>query len=240
MVIKIFSNNFICENDFLDSTLIRDFRNAINSFELFSQHESYISKYSLWCSVIDRLDLCVAYLNKHTEHPKTDEDFLVFMMYATMLIDAIKQLFLEINIETQKSKVETIDNYKYFKSAYINSPIYNREKECPTDEKFFEYLRSMTFAHPFNTNRPKFFVDGEIQYSPYVISNPHSSVHSACVGIQVYSSIKSDIMTVYVPFPNILGYISSRFEKIIYATQWINDEKNKFIENWKMHPFHKN
>lgn len=40
----------------------------------------------------------------------------------------------------------------------MNYPLNLEEKNCPSDDKFFEYFRALIFAHPFETSRPKFLM----------------------------------------------------------------------------------
>ena len=50
-------------------------------------------KYNLICVVMDRVDSAVNYLNNHDEFPKTEEDFVCFLVYACMVKDAITKLY---------------------------------------------------------------------------------------------------------------------------------------------------
>ena len=73
----------------------------------------------------------------------------------------------------------------------MSKPLNIEKHKCPTDDKFFEYLRSIMFAHPFETNRPKFFMKHEIQYSPWVIANNPATKFRGIkdgVGVRIYSN----------------------------------------------------
>lgn len=123
-------------------------------------------------------------LNGHAETPKTEEDFLSFVMFSCMVLDAVKHVLKQLDIE----KIDKID---YFQNICLSKPLNIEKHKCPTDDKFFEYLRSIMFAHPFETNRPKFFMKHEIQYSPWVIANNPATKFRGIkdgVGVRIYSN----------------------------------------------------
>ena len=75
----------------------------------------------------------------------------------------------------------------------LNSQIYNPDAKTPTDDEFFEYFRSLSFAHPAETNRQKFKRPDEVQYSPWVIVNRDVVELKGCkytVGVRIYTSLK--------------------------------------------------
>ena len=78
--------------DFLDQKICDDFRNTINRTPIFMHDERYKSNFNLYCAIMDRVDDSIKYLNEHSESPKTESDFLVFIMYACMVLDAVNEL----------------------------------------------------------------------------------------------------------------------------------------------------
>ncbi len=218
------------ENYFIPQ-LSKNFRNVINESPIFIHDEQYKNHYNLVCVVMDRLDTCVEYLNKHITYPKSEEDFLSFMMFSCMMVDAVKQILKDLNIENQNNES------KFFREICLGRPLSLSYEECPSDDKFFEYFRSLTFAHPFETNRPKFFQMKEIQYSPWVIVNPSlKAFHGIpdAVGVRIYSNKCDDILDLRISFTIIKEYIKSRYESIRFATKWaehaIVKEKDKWIK----------
>ena len=139
------------EKKFFETSLIHDFREVINSSAVFSDVPEYKHFWNLICVLLDRLDSAANYLNKHSEQPKTEEEFIIYLMFASMLKDGI-YLFHE-NIYGVKPK--TIEYKKWFKNAHDYSGLIFNDNNCPTDDVFFEYLRSLTFAHPFQTDKRK-------------------------------------------------------------------------------------
>ena len=221
-------------NDVMDSYFVpqlsRDFRNVINNSPIFLYDEQYKNHYSLACVVMDRLDTCIEYLNKHITYPKNEEDFLSFMMFTCMIVDAVKQILKDLGIESLSKES------KYFRKVCLGRPLNLSEEDCPTDDKFFEYFRSLTFAHPFETSRPKFFQKGEIQYSPWVIVNSPVGVFngiSDAIGVRTYSNKCDDILDLQLSFATLKEYIKSRYECICLATKWAEYAVSKEESKWR-------
>lgn len=215
----------------LDKKYIDELRDAVNSSPIFYEEGGYIDKYNLTCAVMDRLETSVEYLNSHIDKPKTEEELLIFMMFACMVVDASKELLKCYSVPYTDE-----DEYQYFKHAYIGEPLNLREEDYPTDDKFFEYFRSLTFAHPYETSRARFIPRGEKQYSPWVIVNDNLSslfthIENA-VGVRIYFNNRSEIQQLYVSFEKLIGYIQNRYVRIVFITEWIKNEVDRKNAAW--------
>ena len=69
--------------EFLHPELNKRLRKVINSSPIF-QEGKLRGNFNLLCAAMDRIDTCVAYLNKHSNFPRTEEDFIIFLMFAAM------------------------------------------------------------------------------------------------------------------------------------------------------------
>lgn len=218
--------------DFLDQKICDDFRNTINRTPIFMHDERYKSNFNLYCAIMDRVDDSIKYLNEHSESPKTESDFLVFIMYACMVLDAVNELQRNLKFKNTYDNSTDKDAYLYFKEICINQLELSAD-ECPTDEQFFRYFRSLSMAHPFETNRVAFLRENkEIQYSPWVIANSRFS-GTPLVGIRIYSSKSDDIKDLKFPFSILKGYIQSRFELMKLATASLAEIVNHQLDIWK-------
>lgn len=216
---------------YLNPDICKNLREAVNSTPIFSHDKKYMAKYNLICAIMNRIDSCVNKLNTYSDYPDSEEDFIVFLTFGCMIVDAWKIISKELGIESKEKNV-----YKYFKRYYETSNIYNIDAEIPTDDKFFEYFRALAFAHPFETSRPKFLKNGETQYSPWVSVNKRLSFlykMKNAVGIRIYSSLSEDIFSVMMPFSVIKGYIKSKHEKIGLVTEWAKKEIENIHNKWK-------
>lgn len=213
---------------FLDPKVARDFREIINSSEIFRRLEKLKERFNLICVVMDRIDSAVNFLNKHSDDPQTEEDYICFLVYACMVKDAISKLYENI----YHRKPEYVTQKKYFCDVKQYGKMVFTEETCPTDDMFFEYLRSMAFAHPFETGyRKRPFIDkDETQYCPWVI------VHGAYVGIRVYtSSEKFVIEDLTFAFENLKNYIKERYEYLKEMTIWAEQEIAEQNVEWAQH-----
>ncbi|MBA4698458.1 MAG: hypothetical protein H2212_03410 [Ruminococcus sp.] len=221
---------------FLDVEICEKFRKVIVETNIFENDNEYREHYNLICAVMDRIDSSIAYLNINASPPKTEESLLFFIVYSCMLLDGVKQLLKSLEIETEYQNQDSHESYKFFKDICMGRPLFIPQEKCPTDDKFFEYLRSLSMAHPFETSRPKFFKKGEIQYSPWVISN--STMMNLMgvkdgVGIRIYSNQFDESQDLIFSFNILKGYINSRFhlmEKVTEKVYQIIADKEK---EWK-------
>lgn len=213
---------------FLDPKVAHNFRETINSSEIFRRSEKLKERFNLICVVMDRVDSAVNYLNEHSDDPQTEEDFICFLVYACMVKDAISKLYENV----YHRKPEYITKKKYFCDVKQYGKMVFTEETCPTDDMFFEYLRSMAFAHPFETgHRKRPFIDkDETQYCPWVI------VHGSHVGIRVYtSSDKFVIEDLTFAFENLKNYIKERYEYLKELTAWADQEIAEQNQEWSQH-----
>ena len=216
---------------FLNPDVYREFRNAFNETPLFMYNEEYKTCFNLFCAVTDRLESCIEYLNGHAETPKTEEDFLSFVMFSCMVLDAVKHVLKQLDIE----KIDKID---YFQNICLSKPLNIEKHKCPTDDKFFEYLRSIMFAHPFETNRPKFFMKHEIQYSPWVIANNPATKFRGIkdgVGVRIYSNKFDEIKDLIFSFDVLKKYIKSLYLLLDLATEKVKEIVSLKEIEWKKH-----
>ena len=222
---------------FLNPSYCYDFREAINASPIFAYNPSYMARFHLCCAVMDRLDTCVAKLNTYGDYPDSEEDFLIFMMFASMTTDAVKEILSQLGIHKKKDPIyDSDEDYKYFREAYLNSPIYNLDADIPTDEEFFQHFRSLSFAHPAETSRQKFMHKGETQYSPWVIVNRDIAClrgYEDAVGVRIYTSLKEDILDLRISFAQLKDYVRSRYERISLATKWAYEQIELSKAEWR-------
>lgn len=212
------------EKEYLDSSIIKTFRETIDSSPIFEEQEKYKHLYNLICVFMDRIDSSVQFLNMHSDYPKSEEEFINFLVYAAILRDGIEKLFENIF----NKKPPYITEKKYFADAACNLKPFFSAQTCPTDDNFFEYIRSMAFAHPYETSfrgdkRP-FMQRGEIHYCPWVIVNKTVAVFSGIndgVGIRFYTKLNEEsINSIVFSFSKLKEYIAARYQCICNLTKW--------------------
>jgi hypothetical protein len=221
---------------FLDPQIIKNFRLAINASEVFYSDKEHKAKWSLICAVMDRVTSCVEYLDKTNKDIfDTEEEFVHFLTFCSIIKDAIKELLQQANIDYpfKESKKYLQGIFNRFMELYKADRPQYKDVASPTDDKFFEFLRSLAFAHPLETNRAAFIEHGETLYSPFVlvnriigwdIKNP--------VGLNIYSNKIANTMHLWFSLDTIKAYIKSRYELLDVATQWVNKTIKDFESEW--------
>lgn len=223
------------ENMFLDDNIIRNFREVLNSSSLFKENKEYVNQFNLYCAVCDRIDDSIKYLNENCDIPTQDHDFLVFMMYSCIIIDAVYNLFDSVKM---RDEYNSYDKKQIFAPYCKEYPLELSEEQCPSDNDFFKYFRSLSFAHPFETSRAKFLKDKERQYSPWVIvHNPIYDIMCSeeSVGVRIYSNKCDEIKDLKIPFRAVKDYVASRYALISVITEKLNAIISQCNEKWKMH-----
>lgn len=218
-------------NKFLDGNLVYDLREVIIKTNIFVQDPLEKEKFELICTVMDQFDNSIEYLNHITSVPHSSNDIILFLHHCCIIKDGINQVCNVLNISIKNTNILE----KYTLSNPINLP----PGEYKGDDKFFEYLRSLFFAHPFITDRsipnP---IKGEIQYSPYILTDMRGifSDSKDSIGIMIYSN-KRDMFHICIEYEDIKKYISQKFlliKDIISEFQQIIDNKAKEWSNRKV------
>lgn len=208
--------------DFLDKNISNELRSVVNSSRIFYRDSQEKKNYNLICAVMDRIDDGIEFLNQYNYSSHNMNDILLFMVHACIVIDAVKETMKQLKIKGGE------EYKKYFKDICANEPLCLTEDNSPTDIKFFEYLRALIFAHPFETSRAKFLKEKEIHYSPYLLSELNN-FKKDCIGIVVYSNQDIKTKTLYIPYETLKAFIKSRYEMLVL----VKNELEKRIENKK-------
>ena len=231
--------------EYLNTDLVNELREAVNSSPIFWKDEKYHSFYNQVCAAMDRLGTAMDYLNKHRYYPKSEDKFICFMAFACMIVDAPKMLAKKINAfitaqgiaDKYKVKLPFEKDKALFKKICMKAPFNMTEKECPTDDEFFAFFRSITFAHPYETNR--LFKKLGNQVSPWInVHNKYSLLGlKGVVGITMYSDLKDENNNsnhiIKVPFTDLKKYIKARFENLKLITEWVESEISRNKEVWR-------
>lgn len=218
-------------SDLLDGKLVYDLRDVINKTNIFVADVNEKEKYNLICAVMDRFDNSVMYLNYHQNIPLSEDEIIKLFHHFCIIRDGIKVVSNILNIDNKPTNV--------FQSYCQKEPFLIPEDDYKGDDKFFDYLRSLFFAHPFITDRsipnP---IKGEVQYSPYILNNKMKIFpdQKDSVGVMVYSN-KRDMFHICIKFDDLKEYIRLKFEKInniINAFQEIINGKEKELSSRKV------
>lgn len=222
------------EEVFLDGKYIYDFMELINNNEMFFHRSDLVLLYNLICTFKDRTTTAIGYINKHSDTPNTEEEFINFLVYAAMLYDGFNKMHENLlhNIPPYKGNKIFFKNAKHYKYLFFD------KETCPTDDVFFEYLRAMAFAHPYEVSKKgrPFIKEGEKHYCPWVVINNliRCDGFKDSVGIRIYTSADQDeIIDLTFSFNSLKGYIESIYNTFPKFIEWAKDVINGQNEEWK-------
>lgn len=217
---------------FLNISILTTFRGMVNSSNVFSNVPEYRNLWNLMCALTDRLESATSYLNSHPELPKTEDDLILYLVYAAMLKDGVYKFYENV----YKTMPPTISNKRWFTDAHGYSIALFDDANCPTDDVFFEYLRALAFAHPFGVSHRKgriFMSPNEVHYSPWVIAGFHLSSGEDDIGLRIYKDNQEGLEDIFISFKNLKGYLSERFNLIKKFIEWGNGKIQEQNNIWK-------
>jgi hypothetical protein len=220
-------------NEFLNSKLVQDLRDVINKTDIFIKDPIEKEKFNLICAIMDRFDSSINFLNENQTFPKSENEFINFLVHVSIIRDGINKVFEVLGLKIKN------DN-KIFEQ-YYKRDLPNINKEI-NDDRFYEYFRSLAFAHPFVTNRsiPNVIDKTEIQYSPYVLINlGYFWKDKNSIGVEVYSN-KRNSFSISFPFEKLKEYVKWKYEMILDIILEFENIINKKEKVWKQHKVKRN
>ena len=220
-------------NEFLNSKLVQDLRDVINKTDIFIKDPIEKEKFNLICAIMDRFDSSINFLNENQTFPKSENEFINFLVHVSIIRDGINKVFEVLGLKIKN------DN-KIFEQ-YYKRDLPNINKEI-NDDRFYEYFRSLAFAHTFVTNRsiPNVIDKTEIQYSPYVLINlGYFWKDKNSIGVEVYSN-KRNSFSISFPFEKLKEYVKWKYEMILDIISEFENIINKKEKVWKQHKVKRN
>lgn len=219
----------------LNHRLCNELREVINKTDIFIQDEEENKKFLLICALMDRFDTSVKYINEHQKTPKTEEELIIFIVYACIIKDGVEYIKRVLGINKSEDR-------KIFEEVYRSEPINIGENQDFDDDRFFEYFRSLVFAHPLSTNRsiPNPVKD-ERQYSPYIVMEPiWNTFFRDPIGAKVYSNKREIMPPVLISFNDLKKYIRYKFEEINDVIEEFQNIIDRKENEWKKRKVNRN
>ncbi len=230
----------------IDTKILEKLRDTINheqhisivkKFKYSKDRKSKVKEYYAWdkmCAIMDRLDDTIEYLNNLKlntgKYKRSAFDFYDFMNNASVVIDCVKELTSIFEVDDSQVK--------------LSSNVFNKlgNDGHGTDEKYFEYLRSLCSVHPIETSRHKRYQENTFECSPYVMwvdssiwCNEDCDLHAV-----VYTNKENDWgKRIPIYLSQIFKYVEIRVEFILEIINSIESYHNQTIEKLKNTPIKK-
>lgn len=214
----------------LDADILDILRDKVNEQQDISYNKKY-GKHRAWdriCAIMDRLDDTVYFLNglklNTGKYKKSAFDFYDFMNNASVVLDCIKELGKIFNVPDDKIKNST--------------EIFNQlgSDGKGTDEKYFEYLRSLCSVHPIETSRHIRYQANDFECSPYVVWNDRRiwSNDDCDIYAVVYTSKDEDSSKrIQIYISQIFEYVKTRLDFVAEITNAIDKYQKQIISDFR-------
>jgi hypothetical protein len=206
----------------LDDALCDSMYSTLNDTNVFKYDEELKSKHSQVCAVLDRLRHATSWINAHQDTPmgvNAPTQLMTFMMFASMVKDSIEKLRVDFGLNSVIFDKGRPESRTYFADACCGEPLNIPIHDCPTDDAFFQYFRSLVFAHSGKITMSQGALrPGEIQYCPFIVEHGlknYPSEPDDYVGVMIYSTeADRDGKTLRVRFSALKEYVKSRYESL--------------------------
>ena len=225
----------------LDPSLCDAMFDALNNTNVFKFDEKLRQMHSQVCATLDRLRHATAWINSHPIMPSGHErptGLMTFMMFASLVKTSIENLRKAFGLNATIFDSGHADSRKYFSDVCCSEPLNIPADKCPSDDAFFQYFRSLVFAHSDKVEESKgVLLPGEVQFSPYIVEKsltrgePDSDDY---VGVMIYSTDKKrDWKELRVRFSTLKAYLKSRYESLGLVLKMINRKIREAEKSWR-------
>lgn len=202
----------------------------------FRLDEEVREQFSFACVVQDRLADAIEYLDSHLIPPTNVNEFYLFMMYADNVFTAVTEFFklpiINKNVTYPFKTTRADDEESFFKPTFKKVFPNVPDTGIPCDDKFFKYIRALSFAHPYETSAQPFINQkgGEKHYSPGITvkNSPSFPIgEDGDVVITVYTNGKgynTSVKTFFLPISISLikDFLISRYNTLAGIMEFLN------------------
>ena len=208
--------------DLLDQKVCDSMYDILNHTTIFQYDEDLKARHSQVCAVLDRLRHAVSWVNRHLETPTgihAPTQLMTFMMFASLIKDSIEKLRSDLGLSAVIFDKGRPESRQFFSSVCQREPLNISASECPTDDAFFQYFRSLVFAHSGKVEMSQEILrSGEVQYCPFIVERglkQYANEPDDYVGVMIYSTEKDrDWKILRVRFTALKAYLKSRYESL--------------------------
>lgn len=212
-----------------------ELRDLVSSTNVFWKDKKEHLYYNHLCAMMDRVDDSMGYIFSHIDVPKTSDEYLLFLIHSCIVIESIKKVMGLLGLQY----AEYVKKLPKYLSIVIEQLPVNGEIDL-SDDDIFKYLRSISFAHPLDTD--KGFLK-RLQHtkhcSPFLMVGRGLN-YKGHVGVYVYSSTPNDTFSIQVPYTNLVHYVYDRYCFIKYIIRNLKDRLRKKEERWMQHKINRN
>lgn len=195
-------------SDDFDRDLCGKLRILVNSTDMFWKDSVEKRYYNHLCAMMDRIDESMGYIIAHNNIPRTNDEFILFLMHVSIVVDSIKKFMFMLHLGYD----ECVQKMPSYLSVVCSQPPFEiLQNQNISDDLIFQYIRSISFAHPLDTDRAHLVKQiRESHCSPFVLLD-RGICYKDCVGVHVYSNNQNMPFSIQIPFSDLQGYVYSRY-----------------------------
>ncbi|MBS3991049.1 MAG: hypothetical protein KGZ51_03185 [Erysipelothrix sp.] len=206
----------------LDERIIKSLRELINSSPVFYYAPEHKEHWDLVCAFMDRIEDSIRELNSlnlNSDKTWNQNEIILFFVYAGIINSCVDVLCDELEvIDIYESK------YDIFGMKGIDG--------TGTDNKYFMFLRNLSFAHVIDVNRRSPYIlaqRNEILRAPIISGDGHKIV------ITVYSNIperKTSSISPIVKKEQLFKYLIRRYKLLENIKAYYNNCLCTYSQTW--------
>lgn len=216
----------------LEVNLCAKLRDLVNSTDMFWKDDIEKRYYNHLCAMMDRIDESMGHIVAHNNIPKTNDEFMLFLMHISIVVESIKNFMFMLHINYDQY---VRDMPSHLSIVFYQPPFDVLKDQNLSDDSIFEYIRSISFAHPLNTNRAYLVKQiRENHCSPFVLLD-RGICYEGCVGVHVYSDKQNLPFSIQIPFSDLQGYIYSRYTLLEKIYEELENHIKTKEALWKQH-----
>ena len=227
--------------ELLEKSLCDSMYKILNNSTIFKYDEELKAKHSQVCAVLDRLRHAIGWINNHQDTPaglNTPTQLMTFMMFASLIKDSVENIRKEFGLNATIFDKGRYESKKFFANICCKEPLNISEDECPTDDAFFQYFRSLVFAHSGKIEKHQGILrQNEVQYCPFIVEyglKYYETEPNDYVGVKIYSTVEDrDGKILRVRFSVLKEYLRTRYESLQLVVDKINGKIKDSQKVWK-------
>ena len=180
---------------------------------------------------MDRIEDIIEYLNAKELNDGTWRscafDFIEFMAQSAVMIDAITTLTRIIDTENKTVR----SHNQIFKHKHINHNICNKSKKHE-DDRYFEYIRSISAIHPLGTDRHQQFQHFSEEVSPFVVWS--NGLREGDISLHIYDKMgSSSTRSLQLYIEEIFNYIKWKYYNLPSLARLIPEIENQVVMKYR-------
>ena len=198
----------------IDTTSNERLREIVNEEWICHFDSGFKVAHNSLCIMMDRVDDSAEWLNRHGDFPKSDAEFLLFLVHGDIVCKTVLNAIKKLNLNNPYGNERSAAARRYLSNHCSDGFSRGTMPSMPDDATIWSYLRALAFAHTEETGAKRYWgsllEEGEKQYSPFVKVDKYRKT----VGVVIYSNISDNSKVLMLPYDSLKQFVLSRADLI--------------------------